>query len=113
MIDCALSFTEDCVVFCHFVAINVIVVTAMIGGVVNANNLDVEAKHLLPSTGSNADADAVGSAGGVLFGLDATNTQAKTTATVVAAIANNADIDVLNTVGVGGADGDETNGVTR
>ncbi len=73
-------------------------VNAWAGGTITADSLSVTALHILAS--HSAEADAVGSAGGLLLGFDATVTKAVNGAEVNAYIADSSSLNILGVVNI-------------
>ena len=80
-------------------------VTAYVGGggdtkTITADSLTVAANGSLPGSGPSADVSAVGSAGGLLLGVDATKTSAVNRSSVTSYIANGTTLDIQGATSV-------------
>ena len=63
---------------------------------ITADNLTVDARNLLPSSGRSADADATGSSGGLLLGVDATLTGVTNESSARSYVASNTTLDIAD-----------------
>ncbi|HSW23337.1 MAG TPA: hypothetical protein VLJ62_11265, partial [Burkholderiaceae bacterium] len=75
-------------------------VVAPTGQTLRAASLTVAASQSLPTTGSSASASAVGSAGGLLLGFDATVTQVTNTSVVMAYVGDNTTLDIAGATAI-------------